>query len=292
MPHQLGVHRALPQRPGKMSCRDRSSTLGVLDQLLRKVDMAGNSCGAISQRTASSSHTCASAKHGRRKSLDIMLQSGKPGNVQRLAEDLNSRPKLKGLRPLLCFLDFFFSLRRKLEPAFLRLFIEAQTLKDRRPHLDGAALALVGPLGEFDFRHHLRTNVVHGAGALYFAKEWTLCNLQLLQSLPHLRVRLPGKSAAGMTNVDELVLIVIKAEHQGAEIFARASRVSVASNDAFLPFGDLDLQPFTTPLGLVAAPPLLGYDPFQSAFGCGMEEVDASPYVVIGKTQAIARLNN
>src|ERR1051325_1890941 len=67
-----------------------------------------------------------------------------------------------------------------LENEFARRLIEAQTLENRRAHLDGPALTFVRPLSELDFRNQLRLDPVCAARCLDFRCERALVSLQLL----------------------------------------------------------------------------------------------------------------
>ena len=72
-----------------------------------------------------------------------------------------------------------------------------------------------------------------------------------------------GEAAARLADGNQAALVVIQSQHEGAEVFARAARIGVSADDAFLPLDDLDLQPFAAALLLITTGTPLGDDAFQ-----------------------------
>ena len=80
--------------------------------------------------------------------------------------------------------DFRSGWLRKLKHALARFFVEPQSLKDGRAHLDLAALAFVGSLGKFDLGNQLRLYPVGSAGCINFLSKRVFIGFKLLQPLP------------------------------------------------------------------------------------------------------------
>src|SRR5205823_10839595 len=140
--------------------------------------------------------------------------------------------------------DFRPSWLCKLKEALTRFFVKAQALEDGCAHFDLAALAFMGPFRKFDFGHQFRFHPVRAARSLNLSAKRVLFYSELFQLLPHRRMRGMGEAAARLAYVDQLSIFVIKPQDERSKMFARAARVGIAGNHAFLPAGDLDLQPF------------------------------------------------
>src|SRR4029079_13320896 len=95
---------------------------------------------------------------------------------------------------------------------------------------------------------------------LHLGCEWILRCLQLLQPLPHLGVRAFGETAACLTDADEASAIVVEAEDDRGEVFARSLGVGVTADHAFNHLCDFDLEPLAGALFDVTALPALGDD--------------------------------
>ena len=102
-------------------------------------------------------------------------------------------------------------------------------------------------------------------------------------------MRLLGKAAACLAHGNQAALIVIEAEHDGAEVFTRAARVGVPANHALLPLDDFDLQPVATPLLHVRTAAALGNYAFQFALCRDFKQRFAISDVVVGIADEVAR---
>ena len=100
---------------------------------------------------------------------------------------------------------------RPLENTFLRTFVEAQTLEDGSAHLDAAALAFVGPVGELDLRYQFGLHVMNAAIAFHPAEERAAIRAKLLQALPHVGMRLLVEAAARLPDRNQALPFVIQA---------------------------------------------------------------------------------
>src|SRR5215469_9871562 len=116
---------------------------------------------------------------------------------------------------------------------------------------------------------------------LHFPEERILAGFEFVQALPHVGVGLLVEAAAGLADRNKPALVVVKSEHDRAEVLARAARIGVASYDAFLVFDNFDLQPFTAALLQITAVATLGDDAFQAALRCGRKNCRAIAHPMI-----------
>ncbi len=64
--------------------------------------------------------------------------------------------------------------------------------------------------------------------------------------------------------MNELLLLIVKAEHERAEVLSRAFRIGIAADDAISGLGDFDLLPILAAARFVEAARLLCDDAFES----------------------------
>src|SRR5581483_8064660 len=105
---------------------------------------------------------------------------------------------------------------------------------------------------------------MHPEIAFHLAVKRTAADLKRVQPFPHLSVRGFGKTAARLPHRNQKAVVVIESQYNGAEVFAGAARIGVASNDALLPLDDFDLQPVATALLHIGTAAQLRDDSFQS----------------------------
>src|SRR5271157_4764812 len=111
---------------------------------------------------------------------------------------------------------------RALELALRWFLVEAQSLKYWRAHLcpGPAALSFVCPLGEFDFGDQFWLHKMDRPRAFHLAEERTALGFQRVQAFPQRRVRFLSEAAAGVADMNQPALVIVKAQHNGPEVFA------------------------------------------------------------------------
>ena len=87
--------------------------------------------------------------------------------------------------------------------------------------------------------------------ARHFCK-WTALAFQRREAAIHVGERHARKTAASVAGVDEISIVVIIAQQDGAEMLARVAGLGVTAHHELLALLDLELEPGTRPLpGLV-----------------------------------------
>src|SRR6266446_4323225 len=100
-----------------------------------------------------------------------------------------------------------------------------------------------GPFRVFDFGHQFGLYPEYFSQGFDFSIEGILFGLAFFQHLPDFGERLLIEAAAGLSYMNQPVLLVIEAEYDRAEVRAAAFWLGVAADHGFQPVPDLDLQP-------------------------------------------------
>ena len=106
----------------------------------------------------------------------------------------------------------------------------------------------------------------------------------LLQQLPDLLQQCLIETRARISNVSQLLLLVVQAKHQRAKVLARSFGVGVAADHAIDSPRDLDLLPVAAAALLVEAVRLFRDDAFESLLLCGIEKRNTVSGKMIGVT--------
>src|SRR5262249_47691922 len=145
------------------------------------------------------------------------------------------------------------------------------------------------PFGESNLRYHLRFYVMHSPRGFHLAIKRVAICLELLESLPHIRMALFREAAARLPYGNQPILIVIKTENKRTKIFPASPRIGVAADDALLPLHHLHLEPFAAALLDVSAISQLGDNALELLLGCRLHQQIAFTDEVLGKTHNVVR---
>src|SRR5690606_33561537 len=132
--------------------------------------------------------------------------------------------------------------------------------------------AIGRPCAKLNLRHELWFDIASLIGILGRDPccEGTLGNARLLEFLEEIRRHPVIETGADSAGIDEILLVII-AQHQGADGFRRGGRWDITCNDEFLPPGAFGLDPVLAATRAIGGIAILGYDAFE-AQPAGMAE--------------------
>src|SRR4029079_10283853 len=129
----------------------------------------------------------------------------------------------------------------------------------------------MSPLGKFYFGNSNRFHPMSFL-RLGWPGKWIAGGLEVLEDLRNLLQQCVIEAGAGIPHVDQLSLLVVQAQHEGAEILPCPFRIGIASDNAVNGLRDLDLLPIAAAAFLVTAVRLLGDDAFEPFFFGNVEK--------------------
>src|SRR5262249_11734892 len=123
---------------------------------------------------------------------------------------------------------------------------------------------------------------------LDLAMKWFLVGVDGFKFFPHGRERVVIETAARLTDVNQVPVLIIEAQHNRAEELAASLRLGVAGNHRFESVLDFHLEPFTAAAGFVKTVASFGEDAFQSLAAGYFEESLAVREEMVRKANGVA----
>src|SRR5215470_15674341 len=119
--------------------------------------------------------------------------------------------------------------------------------------------------------------------------KWFLVGVDGFKFFPHGREHAVIETTTRLTDMNQIPVLVIEAQHNRAEELAASLRFGVAGNHSFESMLDFHLQPFTAAAGFVEAVASFREDAFQTLAAGYFEESLAVRDEMVRKANGVAR---